>query len=243
MLRDDEDAFGSAMYDFWQGKPAYEIIERDDGFFSVSPGPGMYFTKYEEWCPVEQMAIDRARGRVLDIGCGAGRHALYLQGSGLEVVGVDNSPLAVRTSRERGVREVHLMSIQQVNPKRLGVFDTILMMGNNFALLGKPDEMKRHLERFHRMTPPGGLIIAQNRDPYDTDLLEHQEYHARNHHMGRMPGQARIRVRYKRIVTPWIDFLMLSPNELGLLLEGTGWKIEEWLAAESGNYIAFLIKE
>ncbi|MDG6899020.1 MAG: class I SAM-dependent methyltransferase [Nitrososphaerota archaeon] len=44
------------------------------------------------------------KGKVLDVGCGAGRVALYLQGWGLDVVGVDNSPFALRVARLRGVR-------------------------------------------------------------------------------------------------------------------------------------------
>ena len=76
--------------------------ERDDGLITPTGGPGVYFREYEDWPAIEKQAIELARGRVLDIGCGAGRVGGHLQGKGLDVVGVDNSPLAVRTCRERG---------------------------------------------------------------------------------------------------------------------------------------------
>ncbi len=77
--------------------------------------------------------MSHARGRVLDIGCGAGRHALYLQKRGFEVVAIDISPLAVDVCRRRGVNDVRLMSITEAD-SNLGPFDTILMMGANFGL-------------------------------------------------------------------------------------------------------------
>jgi hypothetical protein len=63
------------------------LIEQDDGFISVSNGPGIYFAEFDDWHPAEQEAMNFAFGRVIDIGCGAGRHALYLQDKGLDVLG------------------------------------------------------------------------------------------------------------------------------------------------------------
>jgi hypothetical protein len=38
-----------------------------------------------------------------------------------------------------------------------------------------------------------------------------------------MPGQARLRVRYRRWVTPWFAWLFVSRAEMRSLLAGTGW--------------------
>lgn len=96
MIEDRQDAFGHEIYDYFNGKGGYEIIERDDGYFSPSPGPEPYFREYEEWPEAEKEAMKHVTGRVLDVGCGAGRHSLYLQAQGLDVVGIDNSPLAIK---------------------------------------------------------------------------------------------------------------------------------------------------
>jgi SAM-dependent methyltransferase len=138
MLKDWQDAFGHEIYDHFVGKGGCEIIERDDGFFSISTGPKLYFSQYEEWPRSEQEAMKYVRGKVLDVGCGGGRHSLYLQGQGFDVVGIDNSPLAVEVCKARGLQNTRILSITQVT-RQLGVFDTILMLGNNFALVGNPN--------------------------------------------------------------------------------------------------------
>ena len=242
MLKDQQDAFGREIYDYYHGLDSYEIVERDDGFFSLSPGPRLYFLEYEDWPAEEQQAIAYVRGRVLDVGCGAGRHSLHLQTQGFEVLGLDNSPLAVQVCQSRGVKDVRLLSLPQVSPK-LGIFDTILMLGNNFALLGEPQRALRLLAKFEALTSPDARIIAQNRDPYQTDVPEHLEYHANNRRQGRLSGQARIRVRYKKYVTPWIDFLMLSPSELEDLLVASNWAVAETIDDGRGTYVAILEKE
>jgi SAM-dependent methyltransferase len=241
MLKDGQDAFGHEIYDHFVGKGGYEIIERDDGFFSTSTGPELYFLEYEEWPASEQAAMKYVRGKVLDVGCGAGRHSLYLQSQGFDVVGVDNSPLAIEVCKARGLQSTRILSITQIT-RQLGVFDTILMLGNNFALVGNPKRAKWLLRRFHRMTSGAGRIIAQTRDPYETKLPEHLEYHARNRAKGKMSGEARIRVRYKKYVTPWIDFLMVSQEEMRTLLEGTNWEVRDFIDGEQGLYIAVIEK-
>lgn len=241
MLKAGQDAFGHEIYDHYTGKDSYEIVERDDGFFSLSPGPGLYFLDYEEWPECEQKAIKYVQGRVLDVGCGAGRHSLYLQGRGFDLLGVDVSPLAIEVCKARGVQKTRVLSVTQIS-HQLGVFDTILMLGNNFALVGNVKRARWLLKRFHRMTSEAGRIIAQTRDPYQTDLPEHLEYHTRNRERGRMSGEARIRVRYKRYVTPWIDFLMVSKDEMKTILEGTNWKVRDFIAGQQGVYVAIIEK-
>jgi SAM-dependent methyltransferase len=75
-MKDCQDAFGHEMYDHLQNQGGFEIVERDDGLFSISVGPQMYFSEYRDWPSIEQKAIKLAKGRVLDIGCGAGRQEL-----------------------------------------------------------------------------------------------------------------------------------------------------------------------
>jgi hypothetical protein len=99
MLRKMEDAFGRAMLDHFHGRDAWEIVERDDGNFSIGAGLELYFAPFRHWRPIERQAMRYVRGRVLDVGCGAGRLMLHLRDRGFEVVGIDNSPAAVETCR------------------------------------------------------------------------------------------------------------------------------------------------
>ena len=149
------------------------------------------------------------KGSVLDIGAGAGRHSLYLQGKGHEVLGIDNSPLALEVCRLRGLRNTKLLPVREISP-RLGVFDTVLMMGDNFGLLGDFDTARRLLERLNKIASERGRMISETIDVYQPEAPEHLSYHERNRRGGRMAGQIRLRVRYRSYTTPWFDYLMVS---------------------------------
>ncbi len=192
-------------------------------------------------CP-QRRAMRFIRGRVLDVGSGAGRVALHLQERGHEVLGLDESPLALETCRRRGARHTQEMSVYQVS-KKLGMFDTILMMGANLGLLADADRGRRLLERFDRITNPGARITGETRDPYDTDDPLHLAYHQLNRDRGRAAGQARIRVRYMNYKTPWFDYLLSSPDELKAILEGTPWRLRRTFEADAGTYVAIIEKK
>jgi len=93
VLTNLQDAYGHQLYDYFRGKSSgLEIVERDDGFIQANFGPRTYLSKYEDWSSREKQALRHARGNVLDIGCGGGRHSLYLQKKGLQVLGIDTFP-------------------------------------------------------------------------------------------------------------------------------------------------------
>jgi SAM-dependent methyltransferase len=243
VLKPEQDAFGQEMLAHLRGETVYEIIERDDGFIHAAPGaPAMYFAPFEDWISQESQAIAYSQGRALDIGCGAGRVGLYLQSKGFEVVGIDTSPGALEACRQRDFTTTHLLSISQIGPE-LGVFDTIVMFGNNFGLLSNYQRAKWLLKRLHRLTSPEGRILAMSNDIYQTTDPLHRAYHESNRKRGRMSGQVRIRVRYKNIKSPWFDYLLVSPQEMEDILDGTGWEIQNLIKAEgSPIYAAILSK-
>jgi SAM-dependent methyltransferase len=240
-MKPHQDAYGREVADLLQGLPVFEIVERDDGYIDAHPANG-YLAPYEAWPESEREAMTHVQGRVLDIGCGAGRHSLYLQAKGFDVSGIDISPGAIDVCQRRGLRNAHILSITQVRAS-LGEFDTVLMMGHNFGLFANERRARHLLQRFHRLTSPHARIIAQVRDPYDTDNPLHIEYHQRNRSRGRMGGQLRIRVRYQKYVTPWFDYLFVSPDEMRGLLEGTGWHITNFLGLDEISYIAIIKKD
>jgi 2-polyprenyl-3-methyl-5-hydroxy-6-metoxy-1,4-benzoquinol methylase len=237
-----QDAFGKEIYDYLQGKTGVnEIAERDDGDIDLSGGPKPYFLEYEDWTDAEKQAIAFARGRVLDVGCGAGRVALYLQSKGLDVLGIDNSELAVKTCKQRGVKAVQALPVTKIG-RRLGIFDTLVMFGNNFGLFENFKRARWLLRRMHGMTSPEARIIASTFDPYQTKDEIHLRYHQRNKAAGRMGGQARIRIRYRDYMTPWFDYLFVSREEMQSIVSGTGWRVERFIDQDF-RYFAVLEKE
>lgn len=238
-----EDAYGREIYAYWKGeKRIIEAVECDDGFISFSSGPKAYFAEYRQWPKHQRQAIRLARGRVLDIGCGAGRCLLHLKGKGLDGVGIDVSPLAIKVCRERGLKDVRVRSITEIGPK-MGTFDTIIMLGNNFGLFGSFSRARRLLKVMHRMTTTGARIIAESMGPEITEIPEHKAYHRRNIRRGRMPGQVRIRVRFRTCQSPWFDYLFVSAPEMRTILDGTGWTIARIIPGEEPFYCAVIEKD
>ncbi|MDE0317528.1 MAG: class I SAM-dependent methyltransferase [Candidatus Poribacteria bacterium] len=242
MLTDKQDAFGHLLTDYHNGEQNVEIVEREDGYIDTSRlGPLAYFAKYPEWAEHQKLAMKYATGRVLDIGCGAGRHSLYLQGKGHDVLGTDISPLAIQLCKQRGIKYVSLVPITQLNSK-LGVFNTIIMMGHNFGLVGSFKRARWLLKRFAAMTTTDGRIVAETMDPYQTENPAHLAYHEYNRERGRMSGQLRLRIRYKQYATPWFDYLFVSKSELEDILVGTSWTIERYIDSGKPTYVAILKK-
>lgn len=241
-MRDRDDAFGHALRDYLDGKGrGYEIIKRDDGYVDVSGGREMYLADYPNWPSRHRQAVRYAKGRVLDVGSGAGRHALYLQAQGLDVLGIDTSPLALAVCRRRGLKDVRLMSVNRLSPA-LGTFCTVLMLGANFGLFANPDKARRLLGRLHRITGRDGRIIAKSHDPYQTDNPFHRAYQRRNKERGRMAGQVRIRVRYQKYVTPLFDYLFVSRKGMEKILRRTGWEVRRFIPPHGSLYVAVIVK-
>ncbi|MHA2263761.1 MAG: class I SAM-dependent methyltransferase [Candidatus Thorarchaeota archaeon] len=239
-----KDLFGQVMTDAFEGKDSTHILERDDGYSHDSTGR-QYVAPFDEWWAAEKLAITRAKGRVLDIGCGAGRVALYLQEMGHEVVGIDVSPGALEVCKKRGVGNVHLMSAESIDFPD-GTFDTVVMYGNNFGLLGEPFRVVHMLKQLHRITKPDGIALANTRNPLMTENPEHLALHARNRAAGRLPGLARIRMKYEDHVGDWFDLLMTTEEEMAELAKEAGWELSEIIRSKSEQpelYVGLLTKE
>jgi SAM-dependent methyltransferase len=240
MLKPEQDAYGQMMLDYLRNGGGFEIVEHDDGDFSIGAGPRLYFAEFDAWRQTERDAMSRVKGRVLDIGCGAGRFMLWLRDQGHDVVGIDTSAGAIEACRQQGLSDVHVLSVGQVSVRRLGSFDTLLLLGGNMALLGPHDQARRNLVRLHRIASPGARLLGANRDWTRSGDSQKREKAARNVADGRFSGEHRARIRYRRFVTPWFTSSRMSPDELLELVQDTGWEVGEILDRGEGIYIAVL---
>lgn len=242
ILTPEEDAYGLAMLDHLDGFATWEIVERDDGFFSPGAGPALYFSEFKQWRTMEREAMAYVRGRVLDVGCGAGRFMLHLREQGHDVVGFDNSPAAIEACKQRGLDQVHVLDLDDLSLD-LGTFDTILMLGGNLGLLGNPEKGKELLHRLHQMTSESGRIIGASLDRRKTTDPDWKSYVERNLELGRISGQTRIRIRYRKYATPFFDYFRIGPDEVEGLLEGTGWTLSEVISEDDISYVAVISRQ
>ena len=243
-MKTSRDAYGQQLLAQYLSKQmTVEIIERDDNYIDTGSDPGLYFSEYRQWSPLEKRAIKLVKGSVLDVGCGAGRHALYLQEKNFDVTGIDNSPGAIRVCKLRGLKRAIVRPIANADKFKPASFDTITMMGNNFGLFGSFENARAILKKFASITAPDARIIAKTLDPYKTDNPLHPSYHQLNRRRGRLGGQIRMRVRYGATVGEWFDYLFVSPDEMRDILSNTDWRIEKLLNAEEANYVAVIQKK
>jgi len=241
------DALGAMLRNYQETGEGVELIERDDGWIGVSAGGEFYFGGYEEWPEPDRRAIDRVEGRVLDVGCGAGRAALALQERGHDVTAIDVSEGAVEVARERGVEDARVVDVADVaeafDPGR---FDTVLMLGNNFGLVGTAETAPERLRGLAEVAADDATLVAQSRDPVATDDEAHLAYHEKNRERGRLPGALRMRVRHERLATPWFDYLMAAPDTMAELASETPWTLvdaiepDEGLDPAGGDYVGIL---
>jgi SAM-dependent methyltransferase len=240
-LSEDEDAFGRLLLDHLAGEAGELILELDDGRAGPALPADVFFAERPEWPAEEQQVFELVHGRVLDVGCGAGRHSLEAQRRGLTVVAIDISPGAVEVCRRRGVSDVRLLPLASVDAT-LGTFDTVLLMCGNFGLVGTAEDAVHVLRTLHGMTTPGARIVLDSVDPHQDTNPADLAYQERNRARGQLPGQVTMRLRYRGLATPWYDLLNLSARELEGLLAEAGWQLAHLVEAEPPEYYAILEK-
>jgi SAM-dependent methyltransferase len=243
-MENSRDAYGQQLLAQYTNQvETAEIIERDDRYIDTGSDAGFYFRDYKEWSSTERRAIKAAKGRILDIGCGAGRHSIYLQQKGFDVTGIDNSPGAIKVCKSRGLKKAFVRPIGEIHKFKPNSFDTVIMLGNNFGLFGSFKRAQVLLKKLYRITSPAAQIIAGTRNPYLTDNPNHLQYLKRNKRRGRMAGQIRMRVRFGSAVGEWFDYLFVSPDEMKEILNNTDWQVEKFINSQEVHYFAVIRKK
>jgi SAM-dependent methyltransferase len=180
----------------------------------------------------DRAALDALGGRVLDLGCGPGSYARFLEERGVSVVAVDASPGAIAVCRERGCRDARVVEIDLVGPD-LGSFDAIICMGNTFGIALGPETLPARLARMRSVLVPNGRLILSLIDPLATTDPAHLAYHDRNRAAGRPPGLTRLRLEYRGMTSEWWELWMPTEPELRTGAASAGWQIVS--AVPEGN--------
>ena len=139
-MDDKLDLFGQALWDY-QKEPFSTALITWTSLTEEDPIDLSYFFRsYSEMPKLEQQALKLAKGKVLDIGCGAGSHSLFLQNEKkLEVTGIDISPGAIATASARGLKKTIEQSVFEYEEE---TFDTLLLLMNGTGICGKLENLK-----------------------------------------------------------------------------------------------------
>jgi SAM-dependent methyltransferase len=185
----------------------------------------VFFRSPSEMGPVEVAALERARGRVLDLGAGAGAHALPLQGRGLAVTAAELLPAGRAAMVEAGLADVREGGLETVRPDER--FDTVLVLMNGLGLAETLAGLPAFLERLAEVLSPGGQILADSTDPRAWD----------DPGDGRYAGEVHMRLRFAGAAGPPFPFLFVDAEEVATAAASAGLETEEVTREDGGRFL------
>ncbi len=153
---------GRALADYHRDAvPAEFTVHSDLWADEATSVEEFYRPDHQELPELEVRALTLCRGRTLDLGAGAGRHALELQHRDLPVTAIDVAPEAVEVMSSRGVRDARLGSLDAVEGEK---FDTILLLMHGIGVVGTLQGLAALLDTAQRLLNDGGQIICDSAD-------------------------------------------------------------------------------
>lgn len=229
-LSPNNDPMGAAIRDY-QNKGKASRLRVLSSMFDEDEMPVAHlFRTFNQMPRLEQKALSMAKGRVLDIGAGAGCHALALQERGLEVKAIDISPLSCEVMSERGVKDAECVNL--FDPQLQGKYDTLLLLMNGTGIAGKLNRLPMLLNRLKELLAEGGQILIDSSDlkyiyenedgSMDIDL--NAPYY----------GEVDYQMQYKNVKGVPFDWLYTDPMLLASISKQCGLNCE--IVEEGENY-------
>lgn len=205
-----KDLFGKAILDYQTGNDPQNLITETTISEPDEMSVAYLFRDYDEMPAIEQKALGLSRGRILDVGCGAGSHSLYLKNNGYDVWPIDISPNAINACRLRGLEHAAVQDVLQENGHK---FDTILLLMNGAGMCGRLKRLPEFLRKLKSILNDDGQILLDSSDiiyMFDEDedggklLPEGMDYY----------GELTFNISYKGEPEEPFDWMYLDYNTL-----------------------------
>ncbi|HEU4791049.1 MAG TPA: class I SAM-dependent methyltransferase [Flavobacterium sp.] len=232
-----KDLFGKAILDYQTNNQPEDLITETSISEEDEMSVAYLFRNYDEMPKIEQKALQLAKGKILDVGCGAGSHSLTLQNDrNLDVTSIDISENAIQTCKLRGLKNAKIQDIMTLENEK---FDTILLLMNGTGIFGTLKETPIFLQKLKSLLNPNGQILIDSSDiiyMFDEDedggkwIPSDNEYY----------GETIFNITYKGEKEVPFDWLFLDYNTLQNAAFANGLQCELILKGEHYDYLAKL---
>lgn len=235
------DVFGKALLDYQHGKHLEDIttIMRMHGYEDEiidSLALPYLFRSFDEMPQIEQKALDLCQGTVLDVGCGAGSHSLYLQENGFEITALDQSLGTIQTCIERGIKKtIHANIFDFKNHQ----FDTLLLLMNGIGIAEHLNNLKPLLQHLKSLLNTGGQLLIDSSDiRYMFDDEEQNEIlQAANHNYY---GEVQFKMKYRKEESALFGWLYVDFKTLKKVARSIDLQCEIVSNGQNNDYLARL---
>ncbi len=229
------DIFGQAVLDFFRKGNATDIRVKSQDFDEDVIPVNYLFRTYKEMPKIEQRALDLAQGKILDVGCCAGSHALHLQNKNKDVLAIDVSEGAIKTTKLRGVKKAEVQDFYQIKNQK---FDTILMLMNGSGIIGKLKNLTQFFQHLRTILKPEGKVLLDSSDL--RYLFDAEEDGGIWVNPNQYYGELTYQIGYKNNWSPPFDWLYIDFNSLSLAAKSNGFSCDLLEEGEHYDYLAML---
>ncbi len=234
-MKPGADIIGNALQDYMAGEQDATIRVYSDIADPDLLTAAYFFRSPEQMPELEKIALTHCRGKVADLGAGAGSHSLWLQQNGFEVTAFDVSKGACAVMRKRGVQNVVQADVFSLGPDR---FDTILMLMNGIGLVNSTEGLVYFLERLKNNLNPNGQVILDSSDItymyYDEEGALNLDLNAEYH------GVVTYQMEYKNKKGQPFKWLFIEFPILQDYCEQAGFACELMAEGENDQFLAKL---
>lgn len=225
-----EDVLGTAILDYYEGNRKHKLwIHNTYGPKEEMP-VAVYFRDAVAMPEMERKALQLCRGKVLDVGCGAGSHSLLLQQMGFDVTAIDISHKAVEVARRRGVH--NCLQADVFNFKHTK-FDTLLLLMNGIGLTGNLAGLNRFLQHAKTLIKKKGQLVF---DSSDVAYL----FTGGSKPTSRYYGEITYRYEYRKKITNPFSWLYVDAQTLTELAAAAGWQTQVVMEDDYDQYLVRL---
>lgn len=154
------DVYGQAIMDYYMGKGTY--LRTISSIAGEDELPIAHlFRSFEEMPELEQIALNLSRGKVLDLGCGAGSHSLYLEQNAFHVKALDISQGAIEVCQLRGLKKPVCQDLWNLKNEK---YDTILALMNGAGICGTLAKLPDFLNHLKSLLRSKGQVLMDSSD-------------------------------------------------------------------------------